>query len=884
MKKTWKFLSVFLSLVLLVCLAAPLSSAATLTDISGNWAKSYIEQGVKEGWLSGYPDGTFRPGNTVTRGAFCKMLNKALGLEAAAAISFTDVKSTDTFYSEIRKAVYAGYISGYNDKTFRASRTITRQEAAVMLSRVLTAPAKLQSLTILKDSASIASYAKAGVQTLISKGYLPAEASGKFNPAGPMTRAQTAAAIGRMLAGEKVVRKSVSFTTGGKTYSSNLYVGPLSVSVPKGQTLTFSNCKILGKLTISTACRVNLVGSGVVSMTCNASSGAGPTVVASGKAWVTNTYLSGGASLTESSLTGSGFASVSLNGTALESNAANLTGAFTNVTVSSPANLNLHSGSIANLTVTAAAAGSKFALASGTKVAAATLNGGCEFTGKGTITACTQNVTGVSYETAPGKVTGSAANAAKTFTATAVTPANGAAGVAVTATVRLTFAAALLNADGGVLTPEDVANDAIELRSGSATGAAVAYTAAIGTDWKSITVTPAAALTPATTYYVILPAGGLKNSTGGTDARTVYTFTTAAAAVTALTATVSPANGAVGVAVTAQPTLTFSEAVYAAYDGSTLTSAAGILPDAVGLYQGSPSAGVPVAMTPSISGQVITLTPAKPLSASTFYTIVLNGGYLRNAAGTVNAAQTYTFTTSAAAYVSTLTPTVSPASGATGVSVTVHPTLTFQEDIYAAAYAGTQSAGYVLTSAVALYEGSVSSSNRISMTPSISGRVITLVPTAPLDAGAAYIIVLNAGYLKNAAGDTNIAQTYTFTTSAGSAALTPIVNPAKGAAGVSISVQPTLTFQEDIYAAAYTGMQSAGYVLSAAFQLYQGGATGGTPVAALPAISGRVVTLAPVYALQPNTTYTIVLNAGYLKNAAGTTNAAQTFSFTTGAA
>src|SRR5574344_1028544 len=103
MKKPLRFLSALLALTMAVSLTTTAVLAAGFKDTGKHWAKRYIDEGVKAGYLSGYSDGTFRPDAGVTRGAFCKILNQALGLEATAAISFSDVKSTDTFYTEIRK-------------------------------------------------------------------------------------------------------------------------------------------------------------------------------------------------------------------------------------------------------------------------------------------------------------------------------------------------------------------------------------------------------------------------------------------------------------------------------------------------------------------------------------------------------------------------------------------------------------------------------------------------------------------------------------------------------------------------------------------------------------------------------------------------------------
>lgn len=119
-------------------LLAVSAGAAQLTDIDGHWSEQYVEYGVEHGYINGYPDGSFKPDASVTRAEFATMLNSAVGITQKAEISFFDVEENDWFYPEIQKAVYAGYVAGYEDGSFLAQNNITRQEAAVILSRIAT--------------------------------------------------------------------------------------------------------------------------------------------------------------------------------------------------------------------------------------------------------------------------------------------------------------------------------------------------------------------------------------------------------------------------------------------------------------------------------------------------------------------------------------------------------------------------------------------------------------------------------------------------------------------------------------------------------------------------------------------------------------------------
>ena len=878
MKKPLRFLSALLALTMAVSLTTTAVLAAGFKDTGKHWAKRYIDEGVKAGYLSGYSDGTFRPDAGVTRGAFCKILNQALGLEATAAISFSDVKSTDTFYTEIRKAVYAGYISGYDDGTFRAAKTITRQEAAVMLSRLITEPDALKNLDALKDASSVAAYAKGGVQRVMTKGYLAGDGNGRFNPDKPITRGQTAKVVSTLRTGERIVHGSVDYTTSGKTYSNNIYVGPLTVGIADGGSVTFRNCRLLGLLTVKSGAAVNLPDTDVTALSVT-STGSAPTVTVSGSGSVKHAYLSGAANLTESSLTGAGFGQVSFSGSALKTKTTALRGAFDSVTVSSPAAVSLSSGSIKGLNVAAGAAGSAFALAAGTNVASAVLNGACTFTGTGTITAAQQNVSGVTYQTAPGKITGTAASSS-TLTPT-VSPSDGTTGVSAGVSPTFTFGESIYDAGySSDRTPSTtVLNNTFKLYRGSVTSSRL-VDCTVSLSGKKVTLTPDASLTAGTTYYLVVNSGYLKNSSGTTNSQLKTSFTTASQAT--LSPTVSPADGKTGVAVTVAPTFTFSESVYDAGYSSNKTPSSTVLDKTFKLYRGSVTSSRLVDCTVSISGRVVTLTPDDNLSLNTTYYLVVNSGYLKNSSDDTNPYLKTSFTTSAK---NTLTPSVSPSDGATGVSVGVSPTFTFSESIYDASYSSDKTpSSTVLDKTFKLYRSSVTSSRLVDCSVSLSGRVVTLTPDEDLNLNTTYYLVVNSGYLKNSSGTENSELQTSFTTST-KASLTPSVSPSDGATGVSVGVSPVFTFSEYIYDAGYSSNKTpSSTVLDKTFKLYRGSVTSSRLVDCTLSLSGKKVTLSPDSELQADTTYYLVVNSGYLKNSSGTENTYLKTSFTTATA
>ena len=171
---------------------------AELTDVAGHWSEQYVKYGVEHGFFSGYPDGTFLPDKAVTRAEFSKMVNSALGITKKLETSFPDVEETDWFHGEVGKALYAGYVSGYEAGSFRAFNNITSQEAAVMLSRIATRPEEALSVDGFSDCKDVADWAKSAMDYAYSKGFFTGDDQGKLNPKATLTRAQAAKILNKL--------------------------------------------------------------------------------------------------------------------------------------------------------------------------------------------------------------------------------------------------------------------------------------------------------------------------------------------------------------------------------------------------------------------------------------------------------------------------------------------------------------------------------------------------------------------------------------------------------------------------------------------------------------------------------------------------------------
>ncbi|APB32860.1 hypothetical protein GlitD10_0546 [Gloeomargarita lithophora Alchichica-D10] len=151
---------------MILALATP---GFAFSDTQNIWANTCIQQLANRGIIGGYPDGSFRPNNPVTRAEFATMVNRAFlsGSGARGGASFQDVSRNFWAYDAINQAAGAGFLSGYPDGTFRPGQNIPRVQVLVALSSGLNVnPTQSPEVTLnrlYQDAVSIPDYARTGV-------------------------------------------------------------------------------------------------------------------------------------------------------------------------------------------------------------------------------------------------------------------------------------------------------------------------------------------------------------------------------------------------------------------------------------------------------------------------------------------------------------------------------------------------------------------------------------------------------------------------------------------------------------------------------------------------------------------------------------------------
>ena len=111
---------------------------AGFNDIDSNaWYANTVGYAVKKGIVSGYPDGSFKPNQAITRAEFSSIVARFAALTQEKDLTFTDIDASHWGYKAVRLAASNGWVSGYPDNTFRPENNITRAEVTSVTNRVL---------------------------------------------------------------------------------------------------------------------------------------------------------------------------------------------------------------------------------------------------------------------------------------------------------------------------------------------------------------------------------------------------------------------------------------------------------------------------------------------------------------------------------------------------------------------------------------------------------------------------------------------------------------------------------------------------------------------------------------------------------------------------
>ena len=139
-----------------------LTDPSNFADIQNYWAQAHIKALAIKNIVSGFPDGTFRPNEPVTRAQFAAIVAKAFPANPIRSTPtvFQDVSRNSWSYEAIQTAAKLGFVSGYPGGLFQPNQQIPRVQVLVSLASGLNLTTGDASvLSVYQDASQIPAYA-----------------------------------------------------------------------------------------------------------------------------------------------------------------------------------------------------------------------------------------------------------------------------------------------------------------------------------------------------------------------------------------------------------------------------------------------------------------------------------------------------------------------------------------------------------------------------------------------------------------------------------------------------------------------------------------------------------------------------------------------------
>lgn len=174
------------------------TGSGRFTDVQGNWAEAYITALAGQDIITGFPDGTFRPNDPVTRAQFAAIINKAFNPEPQReGVNFRDVSANFWGRQAIQTAYRGGFLSGYPGQIFQPEQRIPRVQVLVSLASGLElGDGTIAALDRYQDAADIPSWARGSTAAATERSIVVNYPNvNQLNPNRQATRAEVAAFV-----------------------------------------------------------------------------------------------------------------------------------------------------------------------------------------------------------------------------------------------------------------------------------------------------------------------------------------------------------------------------------------------------------------------------------------------------------------------------------------------------------------------------------------------------------------------------------------------------------------------------------------------------------------------------------------------------------------
>lgn len=390
---------------------------ATPSDAECHWAASAIDKWINLKLIQGNEDGMFKPDTPITRAEFISFVNRVFKFIEKTSAPFPDVNKDAWYADEMAKAFSAGIVKGDDQGDMRPDALLTREEAAVILSRVFSLKSgEADTVSKFSDTHQISTWSRDALNAMVGLSYISGEEGYKLAPLDNITRAETVKMIDNVMG--RLVNKTGTFTintpgnlvvnTGNVLLKDTFIGGNLYLTQGIGDgNIVLDNVKVKGKTFVQ--------GGGensVIVSDSNLSGGMVVTkndgrvrIVARGTTEIAAVQLNSGAKLEEDNIKGKGFINVEVSSRIIVGQEITLKGDFLNVLLNTAnAKVKIIEGKVNKLEVAKGAENSDIRLNQNTVVSLASINAPANISGSSNIQTAEINSDNVKMDEKPGNV------------------------------------------------------------------------------------------------------------------------------------------------------------------------------------------------------------------------------------------------------------------------------------------------------------------------------------------------------------------------------------------------------------------------------------------------------------------------------------------------
>ena len=243
-----------------LCGALTLGGAsAYASDIDGHWNQAGLQEWIDYGIYKGYDNGSgYGPYNTTTRAELVAFLDRIMEYKLTSDNTYPDVEK-DWYTDVLLRGVAAGVICGDDAGTMRPNDPVTRQEAAVVLARVLGLDNVDVPESSFTDRDLVQDWAKPSVDAMKDAGYINGYPDGSFRPNNYIERGELVSMLDNMFSdlyrkagtySDKTTASAV-ITTSNVTLKDEVVQGDLVIAEGVGEgSVTLENVTVRGRLIV----------------------------------------------------------------------------------------------------------------------------------------------------------------------------------------------------------------------------------------------------------------------------------------------------------------------------------------------------------------------------------------------------------------------------------------------------------------------------------------------------------------------------------------------------------------------------------------------------------------------------------------------------------